>query len=89
MEVGGDRQLEDALLERRRIPLAETALPQRAALLLKGGIEIALGERALELFPRRAPGRARVTRAPAAPPGPDARARRAARGARPRSIPRA
>src|SRR6185295_5810917 len=56
-EVGRDGQLEDALLERRRVALAEAALPELPARLLKGGVEIPAGERGLEPFPRGAPGR--------------------------------
>ena len=69
-KYGGDRQLEDPLLERRRIPLAEPALPELAARLLKGGIQIAPGERGLEPVPRRAPRRrGRHQREPPHPAG--------------------
>src|SRR5262245_20592227 len=59
VEVRRDRQLEDPLLKRRGIPLAEPALTQHAALLLKDGIEVSPGERLLEPVACRAPRRGR------------------------------
>ena len=59
VEVGRDRELEDPSLEGLRIALAKTALAERAALLLKDRIQIALAEPALEALARRSPGRRR------------------------------
>src|SRR6476661_2604610 len=59
VEVGRDRELEDALLEGGGVTLAKSALPQAAALLLEDGIQVALVEPGLVALPGRAPGRRR------------------------------
>ena len=86
-EVRRHRQLEDSLLEGRRIPLAEPALPEHAPRLLERGIEVAPGEDAARTGPAPPARSARATPAPAARPGRGARARRAAPAARPTSSP--
>ena len=57
VEVGSDRKLEDALLERRRVALAETALPKAPALFLKPGARLRWLKRRSNLVPGCAPGR--------------------------------
>ena len=57
VEVGRDRKLEDALLERRRVALAETALPKAPALFLKDRGQVALAEAGLVAVPGCAPRR--------------------------------